>query len=122
MRNRTVLTKKKKREICDKVILHWWTNLLLAYAGQLETGDIHGSSCEFCRKLTCAPWGNGIRRICPIYNYTGIFNCGDTYWSYIHRDLDHKNPVVLKRNTAKMLKFLEKICDRWLNGEISDTL
>jgi hypothetical protein len=36
------LTKKQKYEMCEDVILHWWENLFLAYAGELTRADIDG--------------------------------------------------------------------------------
>jgi hypothetical protein len=104
------ITVKQKRKICDKVILHWWTNLFLAYADLLSRDDIADTCCEFCKKVSC----NDDPPKCPVFMYTKMLSCDGTQWYSVRDFIDYSQGKKLISATAEFLKFLENICDKWL--------
>ena len=101
------MTKKQKLKICNKVILHWWENLFLAYAGELDEDDIGGDKCQFCHCFYCQD--------CPIFLYSN-HNCISGLWHNINCAINDVFPNKQIINLVKdFLKQLEYICDEWID-------
>jgi hypothetical protein len=108
------LTKKYKYEMCEDVILHWWSNLFLAYAGELTRTDIDGDYCAFCQKFHCH---DKKRKICPVEKYTRSDECLRTPWPDLRDDILICSYTTIKiLHTARFLEFLENLCDHWIEN------
>jgi hypothetical protein len=104
------MTKKQKIKICEKVILHWWENLFLAYAGELVCDDIIEEKCAFCDCFDSC-------HECPIFLYTDHV-CADGLWYDISWAINHvmlDKPII--NSVEKFLKQLEYICDEWVDDD-----
>jgi hypothetical protein len=98
------MTKKQKIKICEKVILHWWENLFLAYAGELVCDDIIEEKCAFCNSFDSC-------KDCPVFLYTNCY-CNDGLWHDISWALYDVKLV------EKFLKQLEYISDEWVDCSV----
>jgi hypothetical protein len=111
------MTKEEKLEICNKVILHWWENLFLAYAEDLQPSDLNLNKCEFCVQFNtgCAE----DFKFCPISHYTGQTLCyGTNYHYFFDSECNFgKDGIKLIKLVSEMLIQLEEICDKWLSNE-----
>lgn len=107
------MTKEEKLEICNKVILHWWENLFLAYAEDLQPSDLNSNKCEFCVQFNagCAE----DLKSCPISHYTGQVLCYGTNYHYFFENEFYG--IKLIKLASDMLIQLEEICDKWLSDE-----
>ena len=114
------MTKAKKLKICNKVILHWWENLFLAYAEDLQESDLNSNKCEFCIQVNFDCFGvnkTEICNLCPICRYTKKSFCnGTNYHIILNRLAEYlANDKKLINLVSGMLTQLEEICDKWLN-------
>jgi hypothetical protein len=102
------MTEKQKIKICNKVIMHWWENLFLAYANELTVNDIDTSKYEFCNVF--------YYDVCHIY-------CGT--WYEISSIINEKFPKHDKTHFNLILSLveefliqLENASDKWINDEL----
>jgi hypothetical protein len=104
---------RKKKKLCDEVILHWWHILNLVYAENLAESDMGNENCAFCRTL----WATRYKGCadCPISVKTGVFSCKATpYYDVIDAFAKNDNKCLIS-HVEDELRFLEGICDEWLN-------
>jgi hypothetical protein len=101
------MTKYQKTHICNKVILHWWHNLNLAYANSLELSNIQGENCEFCQKVHCS--------MCPLDLY--YIHCSDSLslWKQINLAIQWKRDQNIVKLISNFLTQIEKVSDKWIN-------
>src|SRR5271157_1273344 len=105
------MNQKQKLEICNKVIMHWWENLFLAYAEDLQLQDLNSNKCEFCVQFHTGCVMD--MKSCPISKYTGSILCYGTNYQYIANKSEWAiNDKKLIKLVSGMLVQLEKICDK----------
>ena len=100
------------KTICEDVLDHWQTNLLLALSDNLTLDDIASHNCTFCKL-----YGNTCED-CPIKQSTEMNQCNNTHWYEIRSLLlDKKRSFekeILINYIEKFITQIEKACEESL--------
>ena len=100
------------KNLHKKVMDHWYTNLMLAYAGELSITDVDNYSCDYCKKFGRSVNVRFKCVCCPVCLRTGCTGCFDTPWSDVVDALpDYNNEDTKKivKNVIKQIEFLESL-------------
>jgi len=104
------MSKKSLENLHKKVMDHWYTNLMIAYAGELSIDDVGSPSCDYCKRFgyyvkdTCA--------CCPVCLRTGRTGCNNTPWEDVVFNLPYyyvKNNKRSVKTIIEEIEFLESL-------------